>query len=60
MMVRQWYRLSIEVDAPPLVQSQVGWGAQQPDVVKNICVHGIFKDPFQPIPFYDSMKTTYI
>lgn len=54
MMVRQWYRLPIEVDAPPLVQSQ------QPDVVKDICVHGIFKDPFQPITFYDSMKTTYI
>lgn len=42
------------------VQSQIGWGFKQPDLMKDVLAHGraldelIFKSAFQPKPFYDN------
>lgn len=35
---------------PGIVQSQLGWGLEQPDFVKNVLSHGLF----QPKPFHNS------
>ena len=47
------------------VQSQAGWGFEQPNLVEGVPIAGglkpdDLKGPFQPEPFYDSMKYTLL
>ena len=43
---------------PGSVQGQVGWGFEQPDLMKDVPAHGRgagLEGPFQPKPFCDSV-----
>jgi len=63
-VVKHWHRLPRDVvDAPSLETFKVrGRGSEQPDLAEDVPAYWkgldemIFKGPFQPQLFYDSMK----